>query len=50
MGTPLFMFVAKYSAYQLCNISEVMGICFSDLFQDSIFLSVSEIIPGSPSF
>lgn len=49
MEAPLFVFEAKCSAYQLCSISDVMGICFSDLFQDNILLSVSEIIPGSPS-
>lgn len=49
MEAPQFMFEAKCSAYQFCSITEVMWTCFSDLFQDSILLSVPEIIPGSPS-
>lgn len=46
---PQFMLEAKYSVYQFCSITEVIWACFSDLFQDSILLSVSEISPGSPS-
>lgn len=49
MEDPQFTFKAKCSAYQFCSITKVIWTCFSDLFQDTILFSVSEIIPGSPS-